>query len=67
MTWTARSNDSWIQIQSGSSGTNSGTIRLKYAENTGPSRTGTVTTSASTANNSPVAVRIEQNRQSADP
>jgi PKD repeat protein/murein DD-endopeptidase MepM/ murein hydrolase activator NlpD len=61
MTWTARSNDSWIQIQSGSSGTNSGTIRLKYAENTGPSRTGTVTISASTANNSPVAVRIEQN------
>ena len=41
--WTATSNDSWIHITSGSSGTGSGTVNYSVDENTGSARTGTIT------------------------
>ena len=41
--WTASSNDSWITITSGSSGTGNGTVNYSVTENTGGTRTGTMT------------------------
>jgi hypothetical protein len=41
--WTAVSNDSWITITSGSSGTGNGTVNYAVAANSGPARTGTIT------------------------
>ena len=43
-TWTATSNDSWLTITSGASGTGNGTVRFDVARNdTGSDRTGTLT------------------------
>ncbi|MES0337002.1 MAG: BACON domain-containing carbohydrate-binding protein [Candidatus Magnetobacterium sp. LHC-1] len=48
-TWTAISNDSWISIVSGSSGTGNGTVDYSVAENTTASeRTGTMTIAGQT-------------------
>ena len=42
--WTATSNDTWITISSGGSGTGNGTVNYTVAANTGTSsRTGTMT------------------------
>ena len=41
--WTASSNESWITIDSGTSGTGSGTVNYSVDENTGSARTGTMT------------------------
>jgi hypothetical protein len=41
--WTAASNDSWITITSGSSGSGNGTVGYSVAANNGFSRTGTIT------------------------
>ncbi len=40
--WTAASNDSWIGITSGASGTGNGTVAFSVSANTGTSRTGTL-------------------------
>jgi hypothetical protein len=42
-TWQAATQDAWITITSGTTGTGNGTVQLTIAANTGPSRTGTVT------------------------
>ena len=41
--WTAASNNSWIHVTSGSSGTGSGTVNYSVDANAGASRTGTMT------------------------
>jgi hypothetical protein len=41
--WTAKSNDSWITITSGATGSGSGTVRYNVAKNDGKKRTGTLT------------------------
>ncbi|MFN0087471.1 MAG: BACON domain-containing protein, partial [Blastocatellia bacterium] len=41
--WTAASNDAWLTITSGSSGTGNGTVNYSVGANPGPSRTGTLT------------------------
>ena len=41
--WTAASNDSWITITSGSSGSGNGTVGYSVAANNGFARTGTIT------------------------
>ena len=41
--WTASSNESWITITAGASGTGDGTVRLTVARNDGRKRTGTLT------------------------
>jgi hypothetical protein len=46
--WTAVSNDDWITITSGSSGTGGGNVRIRIAANTGPARTGTLTIAGQT-------------------
>jgi hypothetical protein len=40
--WTATSNDPWITITSGASGTGSGTVSFSVQANTGAARTGTI-------------------------
>ncbi|MEZ5308604.1 MAG: BACON domain-containing carbohydrate-binding protein [Pyrinomonadaceae bacterium] len=46
--WTATSNDSWISVTSGSTGSGNGTVGYTVAANTGPARTGTVTIAGQT-------------------
>ncbi|MGH9838881.1 MAG: S8 family serine peptidase [Blastocatellia bacterium] len=41
--WTAASNDAWITITSGASGTGNGTVNYSVAANSGSARTGTMT------------------------
>ena len=42
-TWTASSNESWITISAGASGTGNGTVRFTVARNNGKKRDGTLT------------------------
>jgi hypothetical protein len=42
-TWTAVSNDSWITLVSGESGTGNGLVHFRAAQNNGPARAGTLT------------------------
>jgi hypothetical protein len=42
-TWTATSNDSWLTITSGATGSGNGTVRFNIAANSGKKRTGTLT------------------------
>jgi hypothetical protein len=46
--WTATSNDSWITITSGSTGSANGTVRFNVAANSGKKRTGTLTVAGQT-------------------
>jgi hypothetical protein len=46
--WTAVSNDPWITITSGASGTGGGTVRFTVAANTGGARSGTLTIAGQT-------------------
>jgi hypothetical protein len=41
--WTGRSNESWITITAGASGTGNGVVRFTVARNTGKKRNGTLT------------------------
>jgi hypothetical protein len=41
--WTAKSNDSWVTITAGGSGTGNGTVNYSVAANTGGARSGTLT------------------------
>lgn len=60
MNWTATSNNSWLSISNGTSGTNHGTITSDFTTNTGSSRTGTITITAADADNSPQTVTVQQ-------
>ncbi|MBX3729300.1 MAG: trypsin-like peptidase domain-containing protein [Candidatus Sumerlaeia bacterium] len=63
MAWSATvvSGGSWLRIDAGASGTNSGTIVCGYSRNTtGQVRTGTVRVSASGAQGSPMNVTVTQ-------
>ncbi len=40
--WTATSNDSWLSVTNGASGSGSGTVSYSIAANTGAARTGTI-------------------------
>jgi hypothetical protein len=42
-TWTAASNDAWITLTAGASGTGNGLVQFTAAPNTGPARTGSLT------------------------
>lgn len=46
--WTATSNDGWITITSGASGTGNGVVAFSVAANTGVARTGTITVAGQT-------------------
>ena len=60
MNWNATTSDSWLSILDGSSGTDSGTITVTYAENAGAERTGSITIASTEASNSPQTVQIIQ-------
>ncbi|MDM8554445.1 BACON domain-containing carbohydrate-binding protein [Desulfococcaceae bacterium HSG7] len=60
MNWTATSDASWLTIDSGDSGTDSGTITVNYEVNSGEARTGTITVTAPGAENSPQTVEVRQ-------
>jgi hypothetical protein len=47
--WTATSNDAWITITSGASGTGNGVVTYRVAGNNGPARRGTLTIAGLTA------------------
>lgn len=46
--WTASSNDSWIRISAGASGSGNGTVNYSVALNEGTQRTGTITVAGQT-------------------
>jgi hypothetical protein len=48
-TWTAQSNESWITITSGTSGSGDGSVAFSYTANTGKDRKGTLTVAGRTA------------------
>jgi hypothetical protein len=63
LTWNASvtSGSNWLSIASGSSGTNSGTINVSFAQNTSTApRTGSIRIEASDANESPKDVTVSQ-------
>jgi uncharacterized repeat protein (TIGR02543 family) len=60
MNWTAASDQSWLKITEGSSGTDYGRVLIAYEKNTGGTRTGTITVSATGAISSPQYVEIRQ-------
>ena len=60
LSWSAVSNDSWLTVLSGSTGTDSGTIAVYFPENSGDERTGTITISSPVAANSPQTVQVIQ-------
>jgi len=60
MNWTATANNSWIKIQSGSSGINNGIVTLDCDNNPGSARTGIITIRASKTLNSPQTFHINQ-------
>ncbi|WP_320178476.1 BACON domain-containing protein [Roseovarius pacificus] len=46
--WTATSNNGWLTVTGGGSGTGSGQVTYSVAANTGPARTGTITAAGQT-------------------
>ena len=60
MTWEAVSNDTWLTITSGFNGTNDGLITVHYYENTGNSRTGSITITSPEGLGSSETVEIVQ-------
>ncbi len=60
MNWTASVNASWVLIESGSSGLNNGTIKMRYQTNTGGARSAIITILAPGAKDSPKYVEIKQ-------
>jgi len=57
MGWVAEANDSWLTIESGNYGENSGTITVRYDANAAE-ETGTITVVAPGAENSPQAIEM---------
>ncbi|MDM8522463.1 DUF1566 domain-containing protein [Desulfococcaceae bacterium HSG8] len=61
MSWTAESNVSWVTITEGSSGSNSGTVKFACQANSGSqARTGNITITTPSGENSPRSVEIIQ-------
>jgi len=60
LNWTAVSDIFWLKINSGASGTNSGTISISYSNNNSIARTGTITITAEGVSGSPKKVEIRQ-------
>ncbi|MCP4348556.1 MAG: hypothetical protein GY795_23990 [Desulfobacterales bacterium] len=62
MTWSVEVNpdDTWLKIDSGTSGTDNGTITLSYEANTSTARTAKITITADSAANSPQVVEVRQ-------
>lgn len=60
MNWTASVDDSWVMIENGSSGSNEGTITLRYQTNTGGARNAKLSVTAPSAKDSPKYVEIKQ-------
>jgi len=58
--WAATADDSWLTIDDGASGTNSGTITVNYNANSDDARTSTITVTADNADNSPQTVEVKQ-------
>jgi hypothetical protein len=56
--WTARSNDSWITITAGASGTGNGRVRFTVAPNNGKKRNGSLTVAGDN-----VKVEQEENKR----
>ena len=46
--WTAKSNDSWITVTAGASGTGNGAVRFNVAANDGKKREGSLTVAGQT-------------------
>ncbi|MEK8019610.1 MAG: BACON domain-containing carbohydrate-binding protein, partial [Candidatus Parabeggiatoa sp.] len=60
MGWVAEANDSWLAIESGDYGENSGTITVHYDANSGEERTGTITIVAPRAKNGSQVITVNQ-------
>jgi len=60
MHWTAKSDDSWLSVIDGDSGTNHGQMTVTYDMNAGDKRTGTITISAPGALAGEQTLRIRQ-------
>ena len=68
MTWTAISNQSWINIVNGQTGTDLGTITLQYETNTTPiARSANLIVMAPDAQNSQVTIPVNQERGMNEP
>jgi len=62
MNWTAIPDHNWLNIISGSSGVNEGTIIVAYEKNLDEVRIGTITVSSPDAENKGITVQIQQRR-----
>ncbi|QTA86163.1 C1 family peptidase [Desulfonema magnum] len=60
MSWTATTDDPWLNIVSGNSGDDNGTITIYYESNLGDARTGTISISSPEAENGLQAVELTQ-------
>ncbi|MCP4347765.1 MAG: hypothetical protein GY795_19870 [Desulfobacterales bacterium] len=58
--WTATTSDSWLTITSGSTGTDNGTITVNYQANSGETRIGEITVTASEPENSTHIIKLLQ-------
>lgn len=62
MGWSAYTYDPWLEILSGSPGSNNGTVTFHYDANSGGARSGHIIIAAPTAENSPLTVKIKQEK-----
>ncbi len=60
LNWSASTEETWITIEEGSSGTNDGEIVFSYLENTGAERKGIITIDGGEALNSPFTFEVTQ-------
>ncbi|MBF0451675.1 MAG: S8 family serine peptidase [Candidatus Magnetomorum sp.] len=60
--WTSQANHSWLNILSGESGSNDGTIEVAFEKNTDDVRTGSVTVSSPNSENKSVTAQIIQRK-----
>jgi len=62
MNWTATADHTWLNIISGISGVNEGTITVAYEKNLDDVRIGTITVISSDAENQTISVQIQQRK-----
>ena len=62
MSWTAKSEHSWIKIISGTTGVNDGAIIVSYDKNIDDVRLGTITVTSENAENQSVTAQIKQRK-----
>ena len=62
LNWTATADHSWLNILSGNSGVNEGTITVAYEKNIDDIRVGTITVSSPDAENKNMSVQIQQRK-----